>query len=312
MTHQVINGHGAFNKLLLVTSPKFGFVCLAGRTNVGKSTLLNALVGEKVAIVSDRPQTTRARLLGMMTEERGQAVFFDTPGLHKPEHLMNRQMVRVAEGALLEADLILAIFEATGPLGPGDRFFLELLARAQAPAIAVVNKLDLVDKQALLPLLLALDDTGRFVEVIPVSAKSGDNLGRLKELLFTHLPEGEPRYDAEQITDLSERQTAAEIVREKFLDATREEIPHALHTVTESWEEMEDGKLLIRVAVWVERESQKRIVIGKGGALLKSAGMAARKELNELLGRRVHLELFVKVNEKWRDKPSALRELGLL
>ena len=302
-------------KLPVVTSPalpKFGFVALAGRTNVGKSTLLNALLGEKVAIVSDRPQTTRARLLGMLNEERGQVVFFDTPGLHKPQHLMNRQMMDISEAALTEADLIFAIFEANEKLGPGDRYFLEMLTRTQTPAIAVVNKLDLCDKNDLLPLLAALHDSGRFAETIPVSAKRGDNLDRLKTLLFSMLPEGEARYDKELITDLSERQSASEVVREKLLNAMRDELPHATHTVTEKWEELPDGRLAIGVVIWVERDSQKAIVIGKGGLMLKKIGSEARVELNEILDRRVHLELFVKVRKGWRDQPSALKELGLL
>lgn len=290
---------------------KFGHVAIVGRTNVGKSTLLNALMGEKVAIVSARPQTTRIRLLGYFTEERGQAVFFDTPGLHKPEFLMNRRMVQIAESALLEADLILAIFEAPGKLGPGDRYFLEQLKGKTAPVIAVINKIDRCDKDALFPLIAALNETGLFAEIIPISALQRDNLDKLKELIFARLPEGDPRYDPETLTNLNERQTAAEIVREKLLELTRDEIPHSTHTRTETWEELEDGRLKIGVAIWVDRDSQKGIIIGKGGSMLRAIGEAARKELNETLGRRIHLELFVTLKPDWRDKPSALKELGL-
>jgi GTP-binding protein Era len=290
---------------------KFGHVAIVGRTNVGKSTLLNALLGEKVAIVSSRPQTTRIRLLGFFTEERGQAVFFDTPGLHKPEFLMNRRMVQAAESALLEADLILAIFEAPGPLGPGDKYFLQQLEGKSAPVIAVINKIDRCDKDALFPLIAELHESGRFAEIIPISALKKDNLEKLKELIFAKLPDGDPRYDPETLTNLTERQTASEIVREKLLELTRQEIPHATHTRTETWEELEDGRLKIGVAIWVDRDSQKGIIIGKKGSMLRAIGEASRKELNELLGRRVHLELFVTVKPEWRDKPSALKELGL-
>ena len=185
------------------------------------------------------------------------------------------------------------------------------LFRSPAPVIAVINKIDRCDKDALFPLIAELNESGRFAEIIPVSALKKDNLERLKNLIFQHLPEGEPRYDPETLTNLTDRQTASEIVREKLLDLTRQEIPHATHTRTETWEELEDGRLKIGVAIWVDRDSQKGIIIGKGGSMLRAIGEAARKELNDMLGRRIHLELFVTVKPEWRDKPSALKELGL-
>ena len=288
-----------------------GFVAVVGRPNVGKSTLINALVGSKVSIVTAKPQTTRHRIVGVHTAENAQIVFVDTPGLHRSAgRAMNRIMNRTAESALADADLVLLVVEA-------DRWTDEdsdVLARVRAggtPVIALLNKVDRVHpKEALLEALAATATRHEFAEIIPISAKRGDNLERLLAAVPAYLPESPPLYPAEMTTDRSREFRVAEIVREKLTLNLHQELPYGLAVQVERCEE-QDGRLRIDAVIWVERDSQKGIVIGKGGARLKAIGRAARLELNEELGTPVHLELWVKVKENWADSERELRALGI-
>jgi GTP-binding protein Era len=287
-----------------------GYVALIGRPNVGKSTLLNALVGQKVSITSPKPQTTRHRIVGIMSEPGVQAVFLDTPGLHARLHRgLNRAMNRAALGSVAEADLLLAVVDATR-FTREDEAVIEKLRQAGKPAILVVNKCDKVKpREKLLPTLERLSAMYAFDAVVPLSALRGDNVGRLKEVIAPLLPEGEAIYAEDQVTDRSERFLAAEIIREKLTRVLQEELPYGISVEVERWEE-EDGRLLIGAVIWVEREGQRKIVIGEGGQRLKEVGQAARLDINEMLERRVHLELWVKVRENWADNEAALRQFG--
>ncbi len=288
-----------------------GFVAVVGRPNVGKSTLINALVGSKVSIVTAKPQTTRHRILGVHTAEDAQIVFVDTPGLHRGAgRAMNRIMNRTAESALADADLVLFVVEA-------DRWTDEdadVLARIRAgstPAIALLNKVDRVHpKEALLEALAAMADRHAFAEIIPISAEGSDNLDRLLAAIPAFLPESPPLFPAEMTTDRSRAFRVAEVVREKLTLNLHQELPYGLAVQVERFEE-HDGRLQIDAIIWVERDSQKGIVIGKGGARLKAIGRAARLELKEQLGVPVHLELWVKVKENWADSERELRALGI-
>ncbi len=288
-----------------------GFVALIGRPNVGKSTLLNRLVGQKIAAVSDKPQTTRWRIRGILTRPEGQIIFVDTPGIHKPIHRMNERMMRAVEAAIADVDLLLLMIDVTEPFGHGDRFVLEMVKRAQKPAFLALNKIDrLKDKRQLLPLIDLYRKEYDFKEYLPISALTGENLDRLIGLLFEHLPEGPLFYPEGEITDQPERVLVAEIVREKILMVTREEIPYVTAVYTESFKE-EGDRLRIHCVILVERESQKPILIGKGGERLKKIGTLARQEIEFLLGKKVFLELYVKVREKWRENEALLTQLGL-
>lgn len=291
---------------------KAGRVALVGRPNAGKSTLLNRLLGEKLAIVSDKPQTTRTRLVGILTEERGQIVLFDTPGVHRPLHRMNREMVRAAEQALGDADLVCLLVDASIPFGKGDAFLLDLVSRSRAPRIAVLNKVDLVAKPRLLPLMARYGEGERFTEIVPVSALTGDGCDALRECLWLHLPEGEPFYDPELLTIHPERFLVAERIREKLLGLTRDEIPFTTAVLLESWQESGPPPALLRIdaSVLVESESQKRIVVGKQGSMVRAIGTAARVDLEEYLGRKVYLGLHVRCEPRWREDPRRLAELG--
>lgn len=287
-----------------------GWVALVGRPNVGKSTLLNALVGQKVSIVSPKPQTTRHRIAGILTRPGWQAVFLDTPGLNarKPSGL-NRSMNRAAMGSLAEADLLFMVVDATRWTDE-DETVLARVRESGTAAVLVLNKVDQVrPRQRLLPEIERLAGLHSFVEIVPLSALRGDNLDRLVALLPALLPEGAPLYPHDQVTDRSERFMAAEIVREKLTLVLREELPYGLTVEIERWEE-EDGRLTIGAVIWVEREGQRRIVIGEGGRMLKDVGRAARLDLNQMLDRRVHLELWVKIRENWADSEAALRNFG--
>ena len=290
-----------------------GYVALVGWTNVGKSTLLNRLVGEKIAAVSDVPQTTRGRILAVRTDpERGQAVFVDTPGFHRPEHRLNQAMVEVARQSIDGVDLALLVVDASRGVGEGDLTTAKLLERAGVARVALLNKIDLVTpKSLLLPLMERLSAEAGPIEVIPVSARTGEGCDLLLDRVFALLPEGDPPFDEDYLTDQPERQLAAEWIREKLLHATRQEVPHALAVLVEGWRTREDGLVEIDAVILVERDSQKGIVIGKRGAVLKSVGSAAREEIERMLGARVFLRLFVKVQPEWRDDERALRELGL-
>jgi len=288
-----------------------GFVALIGRPNVGKSTLLNRLIGQKIAAVSDKPQTTRWRIRGILTRPEGQIVFVDTPGIHKPIHRMNERMMRAVEAAIADVDLLLLMSDVTEPFGSGDRFVLERVKRAAKPAFLLLNKVDrLKDKRQLLPLIDLYRREYDFAEYIPISALTGENVDLLLRRLFEHLPEGPLYYPEGEITDQPERVLVAEIVREKILMVTRDEIPYVTAVYTESFAE-DDDLLRIHCVILVERESQKPILIGKGGERLKKIGTLAREEIEFLFGKKVFLQLHVKVREKWRENDALLTHLGL-
>ena len=298
----------------VTNSPTYhaGFVALVGRPNAGKSTLLNRLVGQKIAAVSDKPQTTRFRIQGVLTRPDGQIVLVDTPGVHRPGYEMNRRMMATVQDALLGVDLVCLMRDASVRTGSGDKFVLELVQRSQKPAILILNKIDkLPDKSALLPLIDWYKDEYDWREVIPISALKSKMIDELLENMIKHLPPSEPLFGEDELTDQSMRTLAAEIVREKILETTGEEIPYVTAVVTEKWEEVREGMTRIYCAIFVERPSQKKIVIGKGAARLKEIGTRARFEIEELVGHRVHLELFVKVESEWRNKQHLLDELGI-
>lgn len=288
-----------------------GAVALVGRPNVGKSTLLNALIGQKLSIVSPKPQTTRHRIVGVLTRPEFQITFLDTPGLHtRSERRLNQVMNRAALGTLAEADLLVFVADATRWTGE-DEAALARVRESGQPALLVVNKLDRVrPRERLLPLLEQLAAKHPFLEIVPISALRFDNVDRLVEVIAGHLPEGPPLWPADQVTDRSERFLAAEVIREKLTRVLREELPYGLTVEIEAWTEEGADRLLLNAVIWVEREGQRRIVIGEGGEMLKQVGQAARLELNELLGRRVHLELWVKIRENWADNEAALRQFG--
>ena len=288
-----------------------GAVALVGRPNVGKSTLLNALIGQKLSIVSPKPQTTRHRIVGVLTRPEFQITFLDTPGLHtRSERRLNQVMNRAALGTLAEADLLVFVADATRWTGE-DEAALARVRESGQPALLVVNKLDRVrPRERLLPLLEQLAAKHPFLEIVPISALRFDNVDRLVEVIAGHLPEGPPLWPADQVTDRSERFLAAEVIREKLTRVLREELPYGLTVEIEGWTEEGADRLLLNAVIWVEREGQRRIVIGEGGEMLKQVGQAARLELNELLGRRVHLELWVKIRENWADNEAALRQFG--
>ena len=289
-----------------------GFVALVGRPNAGKSTLLNTLVGQKIAAVSDKPQTTRFRIQGVITEPEGQIVLVDTPGVHKPGYEMNRRMMATVQDALMGVDLVCLIRDASVATGNGDRFVLELIQRSHKPAILLLNKTDkLKDKSGLLPLMDWYRNEYEWKEMIPISALREKSIAKLPDEIIKHLPAGEPLFQQDELTDQSMRTLVAEIVREKILQQTADEIPYVTAVVTEKWEETREDFTRIHCAIFVERPSQKKIVIGKGAARLKEIGTRARHDIEHLLGHRCHLELFVKVEEQWRDKEHLLDDMGI-
>ena len=287
-----------------------GFVAVVGRPNVGKSTLVNRLVGEKVAIVSDKPQTTRNRILAVLNRPDGQVVLFDTPGIHKPMHRMNQRMVESAVGSLGQVDVALWLIDVTEEYGPGDRYVRDVLQRSGKPVLLGLNKIDLVPKPRLLPIIDQYRRLLDFVDVVPVSGLKGDNVDRIAERLVANLPEGERLYPDDFLTDQPERFFVAEMVREQILRHTREEIPYSTAVIIDSFKE---GPPLVRIeaSILVERDSQKGILIGRGGAMLKAIGSGARREIEAFLGTKVYLGLFVKVREGWREDPAMLDEMGL-
>jgi len=292
---------------------KAGFVSLIGRPNAGKSTLLNRMVGEKVAIVSNKPQTTRTRVVGVRTyDTRGQIVFVDTPGVHKPTHRLNVRMVDVAREAMREVDLLALIVDASVKPGPGDRYLLKMVQDSGTPAVLVLNKVDLIAKQKLLPLLDEYRQAHAFVEFVPISAADGTNVDVLEGVFLEHLPEGEPLYPPDYLTDQPERFYVAEIVREKVLQLTHDELPFSTAVVVDRFEEPDAGGLMnVYCTILVERESQKPIVVGKGGSMIKAIGTAARMELEKFFACRLYLDLHVKVKSEWRNDDRVLDDLGV-
>jgi len=287
-----------------------GFVCVLGRPNVGKSTLVNRLVGHKIAIMSDKPQTTRNKIKAVLTREDAQVVFIDTPGVHKPRHRLGEYMVEAAVRTLKEVDLILYILDAGAEVAAGEEYILALLSEVQTPVFLVVNKADLVKKDRLLAIIDDMSRRRHFAEVVPVSAITGDNLDRLVSLVIGYLPPGPQYYPADALTDQPERFVMAELIREKVLHLTREEVPHGVAVEVAQVEERSSGLLYVGANIYVERESQKGILIGKGGQLLKEIGQRARVDMEHLLGSRIFLELWVKVRKDWRQKEGDLRFFG--
>ena len=289
-----------------------GYVALIGRPNAGKSTLLNRLVGQKIAAVSDKPQTTRFRIQGVITKPEGQIVLVDTPGVHQPGYALNRRMMASVQDALLGVDLVCLIRDVSVSTGNGDRFVLDLIKRSEKPALLLLNKIDkLEDKSALLPLIDWYRGEHDWREIIPISALKDEMTDVLIDSALRHLPEGEPIFSEDELTDQSLRVLVSEIVREKVLHATGDEIPYVTAVVTERYEEVREDFTRINCVIVVERGSQKKIIIGKGASRLKDIGIRARKDIEALLGHRVHLELFVKVEEDWRNKEQLLDEYGL-
>jgi GTP-binding protein Era len=290
---------------------KSGFVALVGRPNAGKSTLLNRLVGQKIAIVSDKPQTTRNRITGVRNYPEGQVVFVDTPGVHRPLHRLNVRMVDAALEALRDVDVVTAVVDASEPAGGGDRYLMDVLTRVTKPKVLVLNKIDAVDKARLLPQIERYSALG-FDDVVPVSALDGDNVERLEQVILSHLPEGQPMYDEDYLTDQHERFFVAELVREQVLQHTHAELPFSSAVIVDKFEEPDEkGLMRLYCTILVERDSQKPIVIGRGGEMIKAIGTAARKELEQFFDTRVFLDLRVKVRADWREDERVLDELGL-
>ncbi len=292
---------------------KSGFVSFIGRPNAGKSTLLNRLVGEKLAIVSDKPQTTRTRILGVRNYPDAQVVFLDTPGIHRPLHRMNVRMVDAAVQTIGEVDVLGLVVDVTEPVGRGDRYVFDLVKDATAPVFLILNKIDLVKKTKLLPLIDTYSKEGNFAEIIPISAGTGLNVDRLERALIDRLPEGPALYPEDYLTDQPERVMASEIIREKVLQFTHAEIPFSSAVVVERFEEPTEPKGLLRLfcTIVVERESQKPIVVGRNGEMIKRIGTAAREELERFFATRVFLDLHVRVRSDWREDERVLRELGV-
>lgn len=289
-----------------------GYVGLIGRPNAGKSTLLNHLVGEKIAAVSNKPQTTRHKIQGIVTSEEGQIVFVDTPGVHKPGYLLNRRMMAAVHDAILSVDVVVLMRDASVSTGNGDKFVLDLVKDSSKTAVLVLNKIDKVkDKNNLLPLIEYYSKEYNFAEIVPVSALKGDAIDNLLKQITKHLPEGEPIFAEDELTDQSMRVIVAEMVREKILQTTGEEIPYVTAVVTEKYDETDPNVTKIYCAIYVERASQKGIIIGKQGSKLQKIGTDARLEIEKLLGNRVYLQLFVKVVEDWRNKEQKLNEIGI-
>jgi GTP-binding protein Era len=289
-----------------------GFVALIGRPNAGKSTLLNHLVGEKIAAVSNKPQTTRHKIQGIVTREDGQIVFVDTPGVHKPGYLLNRRMMAAVHDAILSVDVVVLLRDASVSTGNGDRFVLDLVKESGKPAILVLNKIDKVkDKTLLLPLIEYYSKEYNFAEIVPISALKGEAVDNLLTQIVKHLPEGAPIFAEDELTDQPMRTIVAEMVREKILASTGEEIPYVTAVVTERWDDSDPQQPRIFCAIYVERDSQKGIIIGKGGAKLKKIGSEARADIEKLLGMHVYLQLFVKVVSDWRNQAKDLDEMGV-
>jgi GTPase len=288
---------------------KSGFVSLIGRPNAGKSTLLNALSGEKLAIVSEKPQTTRTTIQGVVNLPGAQIVFLDTPGIHKSTNLFNRRMMETVRAALEDRDVLLYVADATVPPSEEDAHAISVLRDLATPVLLIANKIDRVqDKRRLLPFVEAFKALRAFDEYIPVSALTGEGLERVRDAIVARLPEGEPLFPADHLTDQPERFLAAELVREQILRHTRQEVPHSVAVLVESWEER-PGITHIVANIYVERDGQKAIIIGAGGASLKKIGTVARQEIEKMLGRKVFLELLVKVQKDWRENPEFLRAI---
>jgi GTPase len=287
-----------------------GFVSIIGRPNVGKSTLMNQILGQKVAIMSDKPQTTRNKIQGVYTSATSQIVFLDTPGIHKPQHKLGQYMVQTAKSALKEVDVILFMIDVEDGYGRGDQFIIDQLQSVGTPVFLILNKIDRVHPEALLPVMDQYRKLYDFAEIVPVSAKLGNNVNHLLETIEARLPEGPQYYPADQITDHPERFVVAEFIREKILEETREEVPHSIAVEIELMKEVQQNRVDISAVIYTERDSQKKIIIGKQGSMLKKVGSNARRDIEALLGSKVFLELWVKVKKDWRNQASQLANFG--
>tara|TARA_B100000745_G_scaffold293908_1_gene236286 strand:+ start:92 stop:985 length:894 start_codon:yes stop_codon:yes gene_type:complete len=292
---------------------KAGFISLIGRPNAGKSSLLNKIIGAKLAIVSDKPQTTRNRIIGVKSYPSGQAVFMDTPGIHRPLHRMNVRMVEMALDSIRRVDVLGVIVDAAEMIGGGDRFILQQLRRVKSPVFLVLNKIDLIAKQKLLPMIDWYRQQYEFKEIVPVSALVGDGVPELESLLLKHLPDGDPLYPEDYLTNQPERFFVAETVREKLLQHTHAEIPFSSAVVVDEFQEVDErGIIRLHCSIIVEQASQKPIVVGRGGSMVKTIGMEARKELESFFDTKVYLGLHVKVRSDWRENDRLLNDLGML
>jgi len=288
-----------------------GFAAIVGRPNVGKSTLTNGLIGEKIAIMSDRPQTTRNKIMCILNTDNAQIMFLDTPGIHKPHHKLGEYMVRTAESTLKEVDVILFVIDVSEKRGAGENYILELLQKVKTPVILVANKIDkLQDKSKLFNIINEYSALYNFAAVVPVSALEDKEFPGLVEEITKHLPEGPDYFPDDMITDQPERVIAAEMIREKVLLSTRDEVPHSIAVEVDEFKVRENEDVYIRATIFVERDSQKGIVIGAKGSLLKKIGQQARRDIEDLLGCKVFLELWVKVKADWRNKDKALKQFG--
>ncbi|MFJ7405260.1 MULTISPECIES: GTPase Era [unclassified Lysinibacillus] len=294
------------------TGYKSGFISIIGRPNVGKSTFLNRVIGQKIAIMSDKPQTTRNKVQGVLTTDDSQMIFIDTPGIHKPKHKLGDFMLKVSKNTLREVDVIMFMVNAEQKLGKGDEFILEMLEGNPTPVFLVINKIDQIHPDELMSIIDSYKERYDFAEIVPISALQGNNVENLLATLTKYLPEGPQYYPADQVTDHPERFIISELIREKVLHLTREEIPHSIAVVIDKIrrDEETEGKIRVAATIIVERDSQKGIVIGKHGALLKEVGIRARKDIEMLLGSKVYLELWVKVQKDWRNKSTHLRDFG--
>lgn len=288
-----------------------GFVAIVGRPNVGKSTFMNRIIKEQVAITSPKAQTTRNKIQGIYTDDQRQIIFLDTPGIHKPHNDLDQYMDKAALSALKEVDAVLFMTEAGQQAGPGDKFIIEELAKVKAPVFLILNKIDLINPDEMAPQIDEYKDLMDFAEVIPISATNGNNVEDLIDSLTNHLPNGPKYYDEDQITDHPEYFVVGELIREKILEDTRDEIPHSVAVIVESMNQRnERGKLQVEATIYVERDSQKAIVIGKGGSMLKNIGIGSRIKIEHLLGEKINLKLWVKVKKNWRDDPLFLSKAG--
>ena len=290
---------------------KSGFVAVIGRPNVGKSTLINHIIGQKIAIMSDKPQTTRSRIQCIFNLEDAQMIFLDTPGIHKPKHKLGEYMLKAAEGTLKEVDVIFFVVDATEKFGGGEKYIIERLNSTKRPVILVINKIDLIENEKTLPIIAGYSNKYNFAAVVPISAVDGTNVDQLILETKKYLPEGPQYYPADMVTDQPERLIIAELVREKLLHSTEDEVPHSIAVDVDEIKKRDNGDTYIRATIYVERDSQKGIIIGKHGEMLKNVGKLARPEIEMLIGTKVYLDLWVKVKKNWRNSQGAIQNFGL-
>lgn len=294
-----------------MTQFKSGFISIIGRPNVGKSTFLNRVIGQKIAIMSDKPQTTRNKVQGVLTQDDAQMIFIDTPGIHKPKHKLGEFMSKVSKNALREVDVIMFMVNAQQKLGAGDKYVIEMLKGTKTPVFLIINKIDTIHPDEVWKIVDSYKEEYDFAEIVPISALQGNNVDNLLTTLKKYLPEGPQYYPADQVTDHPERFIISELIREKALHLTRDEVPHSIAVEIEKIRRDEEtDRVNVNATIIIERDSQKGIIIGKRGAMLKEIGTRARKDIENLLGSKVYLELWVKVQKDWRDRSSQLRDYG--